>query len=209
MLRLRPPRARLAPLAGIFCILRSRHAAAELPLRKHSERGRGAGEGAGGGEFAQFLLSVWAAHWIGAWRGARGWINARELFALRMLAAARSARGRAGRGRWAGLVTTSAQIVADAGVACYDGPVPPSKTYPQVTPARTASCASSPAASSPVFGLAARHREVLFLSAWRFYKPRMASEDKILEEQFGDAWRNYAAKTPSRLLPFVVTRAPP
>ena len=45
---------------------------------------------------------------------------------------------------------------------------------------------------------------VLFLSAWRFYKPRMASEDKILEEQFGDAWRNYAAKTPSRLLPFVV-----
>jgi protein-S-isoprenylcysteine O-methyltransferase Ste14 len=45
---------------------------------------------------------------------------------------------------------------------------------------------------------------VLLLSAWRFYKPRMASEDKILEEQFGDAWRNYAAKTPSRLLPFVV-----
>ena len=45
---------------------------------------------------------------------------------------------------------------------------------------------------------------VLFLSAWRFYKPRMASEDKILEEQFGDAWRNYAAATPSRLLPFVV-----
>jgi protein-S-isoprenylcysteine O-methyltransferase Ste14 len=32
----------------------------------------------------------------------------------------------------------------------------------------------------------------------------MASEDKILEEQFGDAWRDYAAKTPSRLLPFVV-----
>jgi protein-S-isoprenylcysteine O-methyltransferase Ste14 len=32
----------------------------------------------------------------------------------------------------------------------------------------------------------------------------MASEDKILEEQFGDAWRNYAAKTPARLLPFVV-----
>ena len=45
---------------------------------------------------------------------------------------------------------------------------------------------------------------VLLLSAWRFYKPRMASEDKILEEQFGDAWRNYAAATPSRLLPFVV-----
>ena len=45
---------------------------------------------------------------------------------------------------------------------------------------------------------------VLLLSAWRFYKPRMASEDKILESQFGDAWRNYAAKTPSRLLPFVV-----
>ena len=45
---------------------------------------------------------------------------------------------------------------------------------------------------------------VLLLSAWRFYKPRMASEDKILEEQFGDAWRNYAAKTPARLLPFVV-----
>ena len=45
---------------------------------------------------------------------------------------------------------------------------------------------------------------VLFLSAWRFYVPRMASEDKILEEQFGDAWRNYAAATPSRLLPFVV-----
>ena len=44
----------------------------------------------------------------------------------------------------------------------------------------------------------------LFLAAWRFYKPRMASEDKILEEQFGDAWRNYAAATPSRLLPFVV-----
>ena len=45
---------------------------------------------------------------------------------------------------------------------------------------------------------------VLLLSAWRFYKPRMASEDKILEEQFGDAWQNYAAKTPARLLPFVV-----
>ena len=45
---------------------------------------------------------------------------------------------------------------------------------------------------------------VLLLSAWRFYKPRMASEDKILEDQFGDAWRNYATKTPSRLLPFVV-----
>ena len=45
---------------------------------------------------------------------------------------------------------------------------------------------------------------VLLLSAWKFYKPRMASEDKILEEQFGDAWRNYAAATPSRLLPFVV-----
>jgi len=25
-----------------------------------------------------------------------------------------------------------------------------------------------------------------------------------LEEEFGDAWRNYAAATPSRLLPFVV-----
>ena len=44
---------------------------------------------------------------------------------------------------------------------------------------------------------------VLALASWRFYVPRMASEDKILESEFGDAWRDYATKTPSRLLPFV------
>ena len=45
---------------------------------------------------------------------------------------------------------------------------------------------------------------IMLFAARRFYVPRMASEDKLLEDQFGDAWRNYAAKTPSRLLPFVV-----
>jgi hypothetical protein len=51
---------------------------------RYSERAAEPAKGAGGGEFGQFLLSVWAAHWLGAWRGARGWINARELFALRI-----------------------------------------------------------------------------------------------------------------------------
>ena len=44
---------------------------------------------------------------------------------------------------------------------------------------------------------------ILAWAARRFYKPRMTSEDKILESEFGDAWRDYATKTPSRLLPFV------
>ena len=51
---------------------------------QYSERAAEPAKGASGGDFGQFLLSVWAAHWIGAWRGARGWINARELFALRI-----------------------------------------------------------------------------------------------------------------------------
>ena len=51
---------------------------------KYSERAAEPAKGASGGEFGQFLLSVWAAHWLGAWRGARGWINSRELFALRI-----------------------------------------------------------------------------------------------------------------------------
>ena len=44
---------------------------------------------------------------------------------------------------------------------------------------------------------------IMLWAARRFYVPRMASEDKILESEFGDAWRDYATKTPSRLLPFV------
>ena len=44
---------------------------------------------------------------------------------------------------------------------------------------------------------------IMLFAAQRFYVPRMSAEDKNLESQFGDAWRNYAAATPSRLLPFV------
>ena len=54
------------------------------PRNERTWRSAPAAKGAGGGEFGQFLLSVWAAHWLGAWRGARGWINSRELFALRI-----------------------------------------------------------------------------------------------------------------------------
>ena len=74
-------------------------------------------KGASGCDFGQFLLSVWAAHWIGAWRGARGWINARELFALRIAGTAIGACAAWTLGRAydrvvtpESLVTTSAQI---------------------------------------------------------------------------------------------------
>ena len=40
---------------------------------RFSERAAEPAKGASGGDFGQFLLGVWAAHWIGAWRGARGW----------------------------------------------------------------------------------------------------------------------------------------
>ena len=63
------------------------------------------------------LLSVWAAHWIGAWRGARGWINSRELFALRLAGTLIGASAAWTLGRAydrvvtpESLVTTSAQI---------------------------------------------------------------------------------------------------
>ena len=83
----------------------------------YSERPAEPAKGAGGGEFGQFLLSVWAAHWVGAWRGARGWINARELFALRIAGTAIGACAAWTLGRAYdrvvtpdSLVTTSAQI---------------------------------------------------------------------------------------------------
>ena len=83
----------------------------------YSERAAEPAKGASGGDFGQFLLSVWAAHWIGAWRGARGWINSRELFALRIAGTliGASAAWTLGRAYDRGvtpesLVTTSAQI---------------------------------------------------------------------------------------------------
>ena len=44
---------------------------------------------------------------------------------------------------------------------------------------------------------------ILLLAAGRSYGARMAAEDKLLEGEFGDAWRNYAAATPWRLWPLV------
>ena len=210
MLRLRPPGARMAPLAGILCVLRRRDAPAVLPLRqatpfsvldrrnertwilprRYSERAAEPAKGAGGGDFAEFLLSVWAAHWIGAWRGARGWINARELFALRIAGTAIGACAAWTLGRAYDRVVTPESLVT-SGVYRF-------VRHPIYTGYLLLFAGGLGALGSPVAVA------VLLLSAWRFYKPRMASEDKILESQFGHAWRNYAAATPSRLLPFVV-----
>ena len=172
MLRLWPPRARLAPLAGIFYVLCSCHAPAELPLRKYSERATEPAKGAGGGEFGQFLLSVWAAHWLGA-RAARAAGSILGSSSRYGLLARRSAR--VPRGRWAGPTTAS------------------SRRSRSLRRARTASCGIpstrrifSSLAASPVSSATLR-RGHLLLSAWRFYKPRMASEDKILRSSSGDA----------------------
>jgi protein-S-isoprenylcysteine O-methyltransferase Ste14 len=156
----------------------------------YSERAADPAKGAGGGEFAQFLLSVWAAHWIGAWRGARGWINSRELFALRIAGTAIGACAAWTLGRAYDRVVTPESLVTTGPYRFVRHPI--YTAYLCLFAGGLASLGSPLAIA------------VLLLSAWRFYKPRMASEDKILEEQFGDAWRNYAAKTPSRLLPFVV-----
>ena len=157
---------------------------------KYSERAAEPAKGAGGGEFGQFLLSVWAAHWIGAWRGARGWINSRELFALRLAGTAIGACAAWTLGRAYDRVVTPESLVT-SGVYRF-------VRHPIYTGYLLLFTGGLGALGSPVAVA------VLFLAAWRFYKPRMASEDKILEEQFGDAWRSYAAATPSRLLPFVV-----
>jgi len=158
--------------------------------RRYSERAAEPAEGASGGEFGQFLLSVWVAHWIGAWRGARGWINARELFALRMAGTLIGASAAWTLGRAYDRVVTPESLVTTGPYRFVRHPI--YTGYLLLFAGGLASLGSPLAVA------------VLLLSAWRFYKPRMASEDKILEEQFGDAWRNYAAKTPSRLLPFVV-----
>ena len=157
---------------------------------KYSERAAEPAKGAGGGEFGQFLLSVWAAHWIGAWRGARGWINSRELFALRLAGTAIGACAAWTLGRAYDRVVTPESLVTTGPYRFVRHPI---YTGYLLLFAGGLASLGSPLAIA-----------VLLLSAWRFYKPRMASEDKILEEQFGDAWRNYAAATPSRLLPFVV-----
>ena len=157
---------------------------------KYSERAAEPAKGAGGGEFGQFLLSVWAAHWIGAWRGARGWINSRELFALRLAGTAIGACAAWTLGRAYDRVVTPESLVTTGPYRFVRHPI---YTGYLLLFAGGLASLGSPLAIA-----------VLLLSAWRFYKPRMASEDKILEEQFGDAWRSYAAATPSRLLPFVV-----
>ena len=157
---------------------------------KWSERAAEPAKGAGGGDFGQFLLSVWAAHWIGAWRGARGWINARELFALRITGTLIGASAAWTLGRAYDRVVTPESLVTT-------GPYR-SVRHPIYTAYLFLFAGGLLSLGSPV------SVAVLFLSAWRFYVPRMASEDKILESEFGDAWRNYAAATPSRLLPFVV-----
>ena len=157
---------------------------------KYSERVAEPAKGAGGGEFGQFLLSVWAAHWLGAWRGARGWINARELFALRIAGTLIGACAAWTLGRAYDRVVTPESLVTTGPYRFVRHPI---YTGYLLLFAGGLASLGSPLAIA-----------VLLLSAWRFYKPRMASEDKILEEQFGDAWRNYAAATPSRLLPFVV-----
>ena len=157
---------------------------------KYSERLAEPSKGASGGEFGQFLLSVWAAHWLGAWRGARGWINSRELFALRIAGTAIGACAAWTLGRAYDRVVTPESLVTSGVYRFVRHPIYTS--YLLLFAGGLASLGSPLAIA------------VLLLSAWRFYKPRMASEDKILEEQFGDAWRNYAAATPSRLLrPFV------
>ena len=158
--------------------------------RRYSERAAEPAKGGGAGEFGQFLLSVWAAHWLGAWRGARGWINSRELFALRIAGTLIGASAAWTLGRAYDRVVTPESLVT-SGVYRF-------VRHPIYTAYLCLFAGGLGALGSPVAVA------VLFLAAWRFYKPRMASEDKILEEQFGDAWRNYAAKTPSRLLPFVV-----
>ena len=156
---------------------------------KYSERAAEPAKGAGGGEFGQFLLSVWAAHWIGAWRGARGWINSRELFALRLAGTAIGACAAWTLGRAYDRVVTPESLVTTGPYRFVRHPI---YTGYLLLFAGGLASLGSPLAIA-----------VLLLSAWRFYKPRMASEDKILEEQFGDAWRAYATATPSRLLPFV------
>ena len=157
---------------------------------KYTERAAEPAKGGGAGEFGQFLLSVWAAHWLGAWRGARGWINSRELFALRIAGTLIGASAAWTLGRAYDRVVTPESLVTSGVYRFVRHPI---YTSYLLLFAGGLGSLGSPLAVA-----------VLFLSAWRFYKPRMASEDKILEAQFGDAWRDYATKTPSRLLPFVV-----
>ena len=156
---------------------------------KYSERAAEPAKGAGGGEFGQFLLSVWAAHWIGAWRGARGWINSRELFALRLAGTAIGACAAWTLGRAYDRVVTPESLVTTGPYRFVRHPI--YTGYLLLFAGGLASLGSPLAVA------------IMLFAARRFYVPRMASEDKILEEEFGDAWRDYATKTPSRLLPFV------
>ena len=158
--------------------------------RRYSERAAEPAKGASGGDFGQFLLSVWAAHWIGAWRGARGWINSRELFALRIAGTLIGASAAWTLGRAYDRVVTPESLVT-SGVYRF-------VRHPIYTGYLLIFAGGLGALGSPLAVA------IMLFAARRFYVPRMASEDKILEDQFGDAWRNYAAKTPSRLLPFVV-----
>ena len=158
--------------------------------RRYSERAAEPAKGASGGDFGQFLVSVWAAHWIGAWRGARGWINSRELFALRIAGTLIGASAAWTLGRAYDRVVTPESLVTTGPYRFVRHPI--YTAYLCLFAGGLASLGSPLAIA------------VLLLSAWRFYNPRMASEDKILESEFGDAWRDYAAATPSRLLPFVV-----
>jgi len=157
---------------------------------KYSERAAEPAKGASGGDFGQFLLSVWAAHWIGAWRGARGWINSRELFALRIAGTLIGASAAWTLGRAYDRVVTPESLVT-SGVYRF-------VRHPIYTGYLLIFAGGLGALGSPLAVA------IMLFAARRFYVPRMASEDKLLEDQFGDAWRNYAAKTPSRLLPFVV-----
>ena len=208
MLRLRPPGARLAPLAGILGVFCSCDVAAVLPLRqvkrgersgtsglgllprRYSERAAEPAKGGGAGEFGEFLLSVWAAHWIGAWRGARGWINSRELFALRIAGTLIGASAAWTLGRAYDRVVTPESLVT-SGVYRF-------VRHPIYTGYLLLFAGGLGALGSPLAVA------IMLFAARRFYVPRMASEDKILESEFGDAWRDYATKTPSRLLPCVV-----
>ena len=136
------------------------------------------------------MLSVWAAHWIGTWRGARGWINSRELFALRIAGTAIGAYAAWTLGRAYDRVVTPESLVTTGPYRFVRHPI--------YTAYLLLFVGGLGALGSPVAVC------VLALASWRFYVPRMAAEDDILAKEFGDKWRAYATATPSRLFPFVV-----
>jgi protein-S-isoprenylcysteine O-methyltransferase Ste14 len=145
--------------------------------------------GAGGAEFGEFLLSVAAAHWVGAWRGYRGWINSNGLFAVRMLGTAVGACAAWTLGRAYDRVVAPERLVTT-------GPYRFAR-HPIYTAYLLLFAGGLGALGSPL------SVAILLLAAGRSYGARMAAEDKLLEGEFGDAWRNYAAATPWRLWPLV------